>query len=202
MSQLSDNLGFTLPEENVDRADLNVINDNFELLDEFISSIAPVETSPTKETHNSGSLIIYNGEIYRLSAYKTAGSTLSSSNMTKTSIGKQIGIIEGTLNNVTNYLGTLSSLYGVLGLRLVSFHTVINLDNADALITIPVANVSNAPSGMAGAHTDQMIVLTMKNTSNMAAATYAIQIAFSPIVNNIAIRRKQNSTTWTSWAVK
>lgn len=73
-----------------------------------IGSIATIETSPATATHAVGDYIVWNGQLYKVTAAIAVGETLSTStNVSATNIGSELNA--GLMAFETKFEGTLAS---------------------------------------------------------------------------------------------
>lgn len=81
-------------------------------MNKVIGSVAVIETSPAAASHATGDYIVWNGQLYKVTAAISSGQTLvPGTNLTATTAGAELT----SLNNDLNDTSFLSGIYGGLG---------------------------------------------------------------------------------------
>lgn len=108
-------------------------------VDDLVGSIATVETSPTTASHAAGELIVYNGQLYRVTAAITTGQTLTvGSNIASTNVSSVIDdLFEGTAHSLTGV--DLNTFY-VPGVYYVANSSNLPAGNNGTLIVMGTAS--------------------------------------------------------------
>ena len=149
-------------------------------------SVATIESSPALATHAVGDYILWNGQLYTVTAAIAAGETLTlGTNIASTNVGSELTALNNGLTALTYPVVSLNSSY--------------NMNNVDCGIYYQGGGSmpSNAPSGANNAY---IIVLKARSIDR-------IQLWVSVNTRNIQMRSTSDwsestgtGTNWSSWA--